>query len=127
VSSSDSWADTDTIVLQSQTVTTSATNWRFFELDGSQQSTVPELATHIYVRGEKRDTGGGGEIIDLHPLESLATSKQRVIYAPVANRFFELPRWVELINQTFTAMSTASGTDTALDTLSVEGYVLAAP
>lgn len=127
VASTDSWANGDTITIESQTVTSPSATEKYIDLDLSQQTDIPELAVALFVGLTKNDTGSGNTNLILHPFETFASSKNDVMINPVANQYFRGKGEVALIDQVLTYRSGASGTNTAIESLALVGYWIATP
>lgn len=122
ISSTDSWANGDTITTIGQTVGINTVN----ELDMSGQTIVPLLARSVsFIYGKLSNAAGlTGDIV---PYEAFAASKQQIVYTEVANIYTNQPMTVYLINRRFAISLGANGTATDTDTLSLTGYFLAVP
>lgn len=126
VSSSDSWASGDTITAASQTVTTGLTQ-KAFEIDLTQQTSIPLLARAILMLMYTADTGAVGKFSFAHPYEAYAVDKQRTSYnqSTAIGLYGEIA--VPLFNQKFTYAAEASGTGTSSTAFFLQGYMLAVP
>lgn len=74
ISSTDSWANTDTITIESQTATSPYAN-KFIELDFSQQTIVNILGRAVLLDVVHLDSGGTTAFF-LHPFETYGTGKE---------------------------------------------------
>ena len=127
VNSVDAWADTDDIVIESQT-TTVAGAYRYIELDLSQDVVaVPELATVLEFEVLKQDSGGAVFTV-FHPFETYAEAKEKGAQNPAANTRAYRTIFVSLIQRVFCYRSNTSGAGTGtLDIFKLEGAFVAKP
>lgn len=124
VSSTDSWANGDTITAVSQTVTTGLTQ-KALEIDLTQQTTIPLLARAVLMSMYTADTGAVGKFSFAHPYETYAVGKQRTSYnqSTAIGLYGEI--LIPLLNQKFTYAAEASGTGTSATAFFLQGYLLA--
>lgn len=126
VSSTDSWANGDSLTISDPTINYSSTP-KFVGMDLSQQAEIPLLARAISINEYTSDSGGGGYLNAYHPWETYNAAKQinsestSSAYAGVINSI------VPLLQQRFGRYSGASGTATRLTLLKISGYYLATP
>ena len=127
VSSTDSWADTDAITIESQT-TTVADAYRYIELDFSQDTVaVPELACVLEFEVLKQDSGGAVFTV-FHPFEARAEAKEKGAQNPGANVRAYRTIFMPLIQRVFCYRSNTSGAATGtLDIFKLEGAFVAKP
>lgn len=126
VSVSDSWANGDTITIESQTGTTGATE-KAVEIDLSQMAGYPALAVAIHMTLAKSDTGAGGEFNAVHAYETWANAKRDQQRSQQAGGVIFKHTTVPLIDKVFLWQSSASGTGTAFDQINIRGFDLASP
>lgn len=125
VASTDSWANGDTITIESQTAT-SPLAYKFIDLDFSQQSTVPILARGVIVEAYKEDSGGASRG-HVHPFVTYAGAKLQGTQSPSAGvRQYRLVM-IALVQRCFVYRGDATGGSTAADAFKLTGYYLAAP
>lgn len=126
VSSTDAWANGDTITLASQDILDGLTP-TYIGFDLSQQSEIPPLARSIIVNGGVSDSGGAGYICVAHP--AVAYSVPKIITMLISQTTQQFPYFLELplYNRRFGIKHTASGTGVKLTVMKIMGYVLATP
>jgi hypothetical protein len=120
VSSVDSWADTDTITIESQTVT-SGSAFKYIDLDLSQQSAVPVLARAILIETYGVDSGASTRT-NWHPFETASGSKTQARFNPSAGQRVDSIVAIPLLERVFTYRSEASGAATKSDIFNIRGY-----
>jgi len=126
VASTDTWADNDAITIQSQTVTTGGTE-KAIEVDMSQMSGYPPLATAIFLTAVIQDTGASQATLNLHPFETYATSKRSSMLTQVANFYMVLgDRSIPLMSGVFCYDATATGAGTLFHQFALRGFQVAA-
>ena len=127
VSSTDSWADNDSITIRSQTTVEPSPPPYFMEIDLSQQTDIPPLARAIIVDAVKNDTGAANQLTRIHPYVAynafLVNNTRNYVTNQTANKFIKIP----LYNRRFCWSFQASGVGTALQLLNLQGYDLATP
>lgn len=127
VSSSDSWADTDTIKIESQTVTSGATA-KFVEIDLSQQSVIPILARSIGVSVHTTSTGAVGLGVFMHPFETFSGIQQSAVqYTQISAELIAVSGNIRLRERKVCYRAEATGVGTKSTFINVEAYYLAAP
>lgn len=126
VSSSDDWADTDTITIESQVVTSGSAQ-KVIDIDLSQTSDIPMLARAVALEMNKLDTGSANQFLIAYPHESFAVSKGLQTRNQVVSVRTYTHVIVSLRERIFDIQSQASGTGTASSVIKLNGYYLAAP
>ncbi len=127
VSSTDAWANGDTITVLYQTINDTTAGQTFVGLDLSQQSEIPILARSVILQGGVQDTGGAGRTLLFHPNEALSTSKILTVQITQTTQQNAYHVSFPLINRILGMKTVATGTGTALTVIKLAGYYLAAP
>lgn len=127
VSSTDSWANTDVLKIESQTVTSGGTMKFMDLLFGTWQSVIPSNAVELYVIGAVKDSGSANDNLSSHPYETFAAAKQKDIYTQVANVYTFVPMSVPIINSRVTIGWIGSGAATIRMAMYLVGYTIPTP
>lgn len=122
----DSWANGDTITIESQTTFSGATE-KCIEMDLSQSTEIPAEARMIRLTTTVYDTGAAASIFyTLHPYDTFSTAKQQLCRG-IASYSLAFSRDVGLIGRVFCYRGQATGTGTAVDDVRLGGYWVPAP
>lgn len=126
VSSSDAWANGDTITIKDNTISDPySPNVASFDL--SQQSEIPVLARAIVLNVLHQDSGGAGQIVQFHPYEAASDAKlSNIVSTQSTSQNFGLAIQ-KLVDRKFGSRLGASGTGTALTIIKIIGWFEAQP
>jgi len=126
IASTDDWADTDAIEIESPTVVSPAA-FEYIEIDLSETTVIPELARVLAVDMTNIDSGGTNEITGVHAWKTyLAGSEQGVSVYTVSVPSYRLAN-VSLYQRRFVYRSSASGAATKTDIFRIVGAWVAKP
>jgi hypothetical protein len=128
VSSTDAWADNDSITIRSQTTVEPSPPPYFMEIDLSvTQTDIPALARAILVDATKNDTGAANQLIRIHPYLAynsfLVNNTRNYVANQTSNKFVRIP----LYNRRFCWSFQASGASSSQQLLNLQGYEIATP
>jgi len=126
VSSTDAWADTDTIDIESPTVTSPGV-FEFIEIDLSQQSVIPELSRSITVDMTALDSGGSSALSGVHSWQTFVSSSEQGLQTYIASVASYRTVNIPLFQRRFCYRSNATGAATKTDIFRIAVAWVAVP
>jgi len=127
VSTTDAWANGDTITVLYQTINDTTAGQTFIGLSLASQSEIPILARSVILQGGVQDTGGAGRTLLFHPNEAYSIPKILSVQNTQSTQQNIFHNSMPLIDRILGMKTVTAGAGTALTVIKLAGYYLAAP